>query len=442
MTTRTARGPAGIRKISRVSIATETLAERFAGTDEERRRRILFIFKRAAPHIGIGPHLRETIDLLWSWTQPQDWGDGARPIVWPSNACLSHELGISERQVRKRLRELEGRGLVAAVESPNGRRYGRRDNEGRIVFAYGIDMSPLAVRLPQLEAAAEAAAETRRHRTDLRRRLTIARRAICQILEAAEEASVGTAALWSSIANRAAAIAYPDTDGALDLAVQALEALQVEARQAFETACSGAEATAEANGFQQKKTAQEELSDRHIYLQQHPSRRDTGSQPAEDSHEEGSGSGSGGEISGQRPATNGASADTDRVSPALLAYAVPELDAGKGPEGGRPDWNSIVEGAELLRHHLGISKDAWGRACLTMGREAAAAAVAVIFAKRSDIRSPGGYLRGMVAKAERGELNLAASVYQVRDRRSEEPARPVVSAAAPTGRRLPPPPMP
>ena len=66
--------------------------------------------------------------------------------------------------------------------------------------------------------------------------------------------------------------------------------------------------------------------------------------------------------------------------------------------------------ADGLRQQLGISRSAWIDACQTMGRYQAATAVAVIAAKRETIRSPGGYLRGMIGRAQNGELHLSNSL--------------------------------
>lgn len=55
-----------------------------------------------------------------------------------------------------------------------------------------------------------------------------------------------------------------------------------------------------------------------------------------------------------------------------------------------------------------------------MGREQAAIAVAIVSAKPAEhFRStPGGYFHGMVAKAKAGELNLARTVWGLRQARS------------------------
>ena len=76
-----------------------------------------------------------------------------------------------------------------------------------------------------------------------------------------------------------------------------------------------------------------------------------------------------------------------------------------------PDWADIVEAANGLRQQLGISRAAWIDACQAMGRYQTATAVAVIAAKRETIRSPGGYLRGMIGRARDGELHLSNSLW-------------------------------
>jgi replication initiation protein RepC len=81
-----------------------------------------------------------------------------------------------------------------------------------------------------------------------------------------------------------------------------------------------------------------------------------------------------------------------------------------------PTWPDIVDAADWLRHDLGVSKYLWGDACLTMGRELAAVALAIVSTKDEDHfrTSPGGYFHGMVDKAKAGELHLDRSVWALR----------------------------
>ena len=96
-----------------------------------------------------------------------------------------------------------------------------------------------------------------------------------------------------------------------------------------------------------------------------------------------------------------------------------------------PAWPEIVDAADWLRGEMGVSKSLWGEACVAMGRETAAIAIAIVSAKPAEhFRStPGGYFHGMVAKA--GELNLARTVWGLRQAAAANPrrgsSRPVLS---------------
>ena len=81
-----------------------------------------------------------------------------------------------------------------------------------------------------------------------------------------------------------------------------------------------------------------------------------------------------------------------------------------------PNWRDIVDASDWLRHDLDISKSLWGKACIAMGREQAAIALALVSAKpAAHFRTtPGGYFHGMVAKAYAGELNLGRTIWGLR----------------------------
>ncbi|MEA2739087.1 MAG: replication initiation protein RepC, partial [Acetobacteraceae bacterium] len=82
----------------------------------------------------------------------------------------------------------------------------------------------------------------------------------------------------------------------------------------------------------------------------------------------------------------------------------------------RPAWPEIVDAADWLRGELDVSQSLWGEACIAMGRQEAAIALAIVSAKPAGhFRStPGGYFHGMVAKAKAGQLNLARTVWGIR----------------------------
>src|SRR5258708_32706557 len=96
-------------------------------------------------------------------------------------------LGLSEPQAKRLNRSLIDAGLGSMKDSPNGKRYGKRDPKGRLVEAYGFDLSPLAARFAEFCRLAEQGRVERATMGRLRRRATIAKKAIIQILETAAE---------------------------------------------------------------------------------------------------------------------------------------------------------------------------------------------------------------------------------------------------------------
>jgi replication initiation protein RepC len=80
-----------------------------------------------------------------------------------------------------------------------------------------------------------------------------------------------------------------------------------------------------------------------------------------------------------------------------------------------PGWADLVEAAYRLRTELGVSQESWADACSVLGRSGAAVALLVTdrAALREDnpARSPAAYFRGLVSRAERGELRLHSTLF-------------------------------
>jgi replication initiation protein RepC len=183
-----ARIAPGCRRLSPVHVQVQAIAERFQGLpDSVSKGQALAALKQAARPLGLSVRLRDAIDVLFAFSPPHDWQPGARPIVWPSNRKLETTLGLGRRQVQNVLNALIRAKLITPVDSPTGRRWGHRDTTGKIIEAYGFDLSPIALRYAEFVAIAERAAAEERERAALRRRLTIARKAIQQIAETAIE---------------------------------------------------------------------------------------------------------------------------------------------------------------------------------------------------------------------------------------------------------------
>jgi replication initiation protein RepC len=390
-------------------------AERFGGLPPDLSRgQILAAFKRAAPSLGIAPRLRDAIDTLMAYTQPQDWEADSRPIVWPSNSALQEQLGLCRRQVQYLIRALVDERLIVPVDSPTGRRWGRRHPvSGKIVEAYGFDLSPLAVRYLEFMTAAEQARQDREARARLRRRLTIARKAILQISEAASEADL-PGRDWQQWAKDAACIAEDiNSDAPLETLLRAVTDLETRRREgesrlkaAFvpeETApldavdCTPITTTNQpsAENSATGKSDREQKKEGRTALPKsatHPDNR-TPKAPI---------------------TTNTEKMETNPITPQFVLRVSPSLKPFI--INSKPGWSDIVRAADWIRTDLGISRYAWIEACATMGRTTAAAAVAVIAAKSEEIDSAGGYLRGMTRRAREGTLHLSRSFYGLAER--------------------------
>ena len=123
-------------------------------------------------------------------------------------------------------------------DSPNGKRYGRRhEKSGHIIEAYGFDLSPLAARHAEFLRLAEEGRAERAAMGRLRRRATIARKAITQILETAQEYGFADEE-WQITARETAALTralkvveHPDE---MKTGVKSLERRQIAARERLE----------------------------------------------------------------------------------------------------------------------------------------------------------------------------------------------------------------
>ena len=93
-------------------------------------------------------------------------------------------LNVSPARVKTINRALYEAGIFVIRDNEQGKRYGRRGPDGRIIEAFGFDLSSLAQRYDEFVRLAAAAKTERDRMKDLRRRVTIARRAIRQVGEA------------------------------------------------------------------------------------------------------------------------------------------------------------------------------------------------------------------------------------------------------------------
>jgi replication initiation protein RepC len=412
---RFAHTPTGFRRMTPGLLKADRSAEGFAGLPEgvESASQLLAALKAAAPRLGVSPRLVHAIDWLFCFTYPQDWEQDARPIVWPSASMQQQALGLSSSQVKEINRRLIELGLVTMKDSPNGKRYGKRDPKGRIVEAYGFDLAPIAARHAEFVRLAEEGRAARAAMGRLRRRATIARKGIIQILETAREYG-HEGEEWHTLSRETEALARAlravERVDEMAMGVTSLERRQRAARERLEVLLGTVE------------TVPKQPENRPHQYNYNPTpnpEQDTVIAATECS-------GGGGEGITQIPASVPQKSPekglVHGIRPDELVRLTPKLKPYLRRS--TPSWPDIVDAADWLRHDLGVSKSLWGDACLTMGRELAAVALAIVSTKDEEHfrTSPGGYFHGMVAKAKAGELHLERTVWALR--RAAEPELP------------------
>lgn len=163
------------------------IAEQLAQAGEQvavPKTRAFVAVKRVGAYIGLKAGDLMLLDTLGAFTQAQDWEEGQRPIVWASNAYLMEQTGFSLSALKRHARRLAEIGVISFQDSPNGKRWGRRDAEGRIVEAYGFDLSPLSARVEEFEELHADLQAERELCQRLKRQITVARRMIRARIEA------------------------------------------------------------------------------------------------------------------------------------------------------------------------------------------------------------------------------------------------------------------
>jgi len=382
--------------------------------------------KRVGAYIGLKAGDMMLLDTLGAFTQAQDWEEGQRPIVWASNAYLMEQTGFSLSALKRHARRLAEIGVISFKDSPNGKRWGHRDAEGRIIEAYGFDLSPLSARVEEFEKLhAELQAE-RELCQRLKRQITVARRMIRARIEAA--ASSALRGPWAQLSGLFEELLdrLPRRNTSSEMLEQLLtwfkelqervQAAYLKAVRTDEVVENTAETTEQVSEKTQELNPREVNSEPHILIttQLNPvtCNRSETEQAA-------------GVVPNAPPeeqvdrALEDWVAETRKKRGAALdlptvMQACPEFASWARNMGGfLKDWGDLHRVAGQLRPMIGVSEHAWNLAQDRLGPQIATAALVLTFDKHcaGEVASPGGYLRGIVQKAGAGELHLERSFY-------------------------------
>jgi replication initiation protein RepC len=344
-------------------------------------------------------------------------GEGASAscdlIVFPSNRQLGQRAhGMAPATLWRHLTALVEAGLIIRRDSPNGKRYARKDASGQERFsdAFGFDLTPLVTRAPEFEALAEQVRAAQKKRYLTKERISLLRRDVSKsITLGLDEALDGD---WESYRQRAMALMTPlrriRDDHDLEALAAELAALRMDVTKTLESCINVPDSI---------------CNDHHS--EQHQSNSNTNSntdlEPA--SKEEGHKV----EVEVEALAATGSEPRTYPLG--LVMEACPDLRE-YAPGGQVKSWNEFLAAAGAVRPMIGISPDAWREAQDVLGKLEAHVVVATILQRSIHsseaetmpgpapgstvvvvngspaIQSAGGYLRALTDKARAGEFAM------------------------------------
>lgn len=320
-------------------------------------------------------------------------------IVFPSNRALAQRAhGMTASTLWRHLTALIGAGLILRRDSPNGKRYARRDASGeeRYSDAFGFDLTPLVARAAEFDNLLEEARTERRQRALLKERISLLRRDVSKLL--AMDDLPETPAHWPALEREAASLMQPlrsvksmDDLRALESALETLRRSAVNALEVMTNV--------------QNMQCNECQNAAHQSISKHQMSSDI--EPTFGSTK-----------------ANLSDHARDQIPLTLVLEACPDiLDYAENQE--VRNWPAFERTVETIRPMIGISPDAWAEAVAVLGRRDAQLAVASILqrsehsseAERRDdgslsvnaspaIRSPGGYLRALTEQARLGQFAI------------------------------------
>ncbi len=384
----------------------------------------LKLIKQAGKDAGFTAELVELLEYYVVRTSDIDWTDGHKPICYQAVTTTAQDLDITERQVRNREKALNALGALTWEDSGNFKRFGVRDNKtGQILYAFGVDLSPLASLIPALETKIAHKKATVALWNDQKRKISGLRGRIRSLLaEAAQYPQL------QDFAEQMQA-AYDDIDHSIRT-YHTLTTLKVlfDKHQLIVSglldALNGVSKAEDISSNSSDTTATAVIDFPHIQRTTlNQSDKSDYSSPKGISLREGVAASS--ETKSQDPSNpqiekgvGAASTDTgaEKITAKQVLNASSERFREHIPLTTRGiDFSDLVEAASALLPVLKINKTAWWDACGVMGRYGAAICVMIIDQKSQDpenpVKNPGGYLRGMTARAKSGELNLQNSVF-------------------------------
>ncbi|MBY4628085.1 plasmid replication protein RepC [Rhizobium croatiense] len=400
--------PFGRRPMSLALLLKQRRGEAIAAGTTRNKWKLFRSVCEARAGLSVTDRALTVLDALLSFYPEDELSSEKGLVVFPSNTQLSlRARGMAAATLRRHLAVLVEAGLISRKDSPNGKRYVRRDRAGGIDEAYGFSLAPLLARASEIEAMAARLAADRQMLRAMKERLTICRRDIAKLLAAAvEEAVPGEweriSSLFHALLQRIPKAATLDN---LPPILEKLETIRLNIINTLESHEKVQMASTNESRFERhiQNSNPESLSESEPGLETGQEARPD-DQPSAELKNNGQGRREdGGQGLQAVPRTHAGRLKSFPLGKVL--QACPDIiDYGSG--GAIGSWRDLMAAAVTVRAMLRVSPPAYEEACSVMGPENAATVMACILQRGGCINSAGGYLRDLTRRAGRGEFAL------------------------------------
>ncbi len=406
--------PFGRRTMTFGMLATQILSREVNAAKSVDKWKIYRALCEARPLLGITDRALAVMNALLSFYPKNELSNESNLVVFPSNTQLSlRSHGMAEQTIRRHLAALVEAGLIARKDSPNGKRYAHRGRQGEVSEAFGFSLSPLLARADEIERLATKVVAERLYILRLRERISICRRDITKLIDAALSGQV--CGDWSDIHAGFRClidgVSRKPSIEELESLLEKIAAIQDNVINQLEMQIKTQQVSG--NPVQNERHIQnsdsESISESERDLPYTQRTNFHGHLPSTTPQQSKT------PTIAVKPAqsieTNQPDADSVGVKNlktfplGLVLKACPDV-SNYGPGGQIKNWRDMMSAAIVVRSMLGVSPSAYEEAVEAMGPENTAIVTACILERGSHINSAGGYLRNLTQRTQKGEFAL------------------------------------
>lgn len=390
--------PFGRRGVSYAQLARQFASENINAEQSIDKWKLFRRICEARTHLGVSDRSLAVLNALLSFYPKTELREENGLVVFPSNEQLSLRAhGMSEQTLRRHLAALVDAGLILRKDSPNGKRYARKNRSGNISDAFGFSLSPLIARASEIEQIAETLAEERLQLQRLREKISLCRRDIIKLIELLSdsvdferlETLRGRYSLITSTLDR-------KTKGPqLALILEDLNEIRSDIAKFLEKQLEIEKISA--NAYQNERRIQTSESESYFEDDQIVEKPHIQLSDVSTSSEQ-----AGLSISSTASRT---SISEDRYDLQTVLNACPDI-SHYGPNGAVRSWIDLKTAANVVKTMLSISQSAYEEAEREIGPQATYTIIACILERSEQINSAGGYLRSLIRKKRSGSFSV------------------------------------